>query len=140
VLPLGLRMYYEDHWIRMGMDRLDSDLKLTVLRLLVRLRVPVSVPTLADIAVASTREVRAVVDVWSQFLQATPPDARADHPGHADEERYRLYHLNFTEFLRSRPAIQGGLAHANELIADHFTRRLSSCVRNRPPASATAAR
>jgi hypothetical protein len=119
-LPVGLSMYYEDHWKRMR-QKSDHDWfewKLPVIAALTVVKEPVSIEKLVefsfvDIAANSSLRVIEVLNEFSQFLYTTFVDYEGGR-----HRRYRWYHSSFFEFVSSRGEIN--LLAARQNIADRL--------------------
>jgi hypothetical protein len=107
-LPQGLKSYYQRHWL--AMEVLDRDLfdrlYKPVVLILAAAREPVTVGQLAEWTRLEPVNVRRVMVDWREFLNADE-----DETG---EERYRLYHASFQDFLRD----DIGLKQQHEIIAE----------------------
>lgn len=91
-LPLGLQAYYQRHWRAMRdvePERFESIYE-PVLRMLATVREPVSSKYVAEVTGLDRTRVREVVNAWVEFLNVNRE---------MDDERYRVYHLSFQEFL-----------------------------------------
>jgi len=96
-LPTGLKTYYKDKCVRMGMT--GSPLPRKMLRIIYTLSVvpfPVSRGLLSQLTEASTSSVQQVLNDWRHFLNARRVGA---------EHRYNFCYESFREFLH-----EGGIA------------------------------
>ena len=106
-LPQGLRDYYRRHWRQME----DADaavfasLYKPVICLLAAVREPVSISQIEDWTRLDGADIRNVLATWRPFLNMLE-----DVSG---EERFRLYHVSFQDFLRE----DVGLTQQHEAIA-----------------------
>jgi hypothetical protein len=119
-LPLGLKGYYWDHWLRMGMQaRPLPKLKIHIVYILSEVRQPVSTQMVFDILVHNKFEVdlldvQDVLREWRQFLDEQP---------YPDGKRWSVYHASFRDFLNREDIIQAAavtIQGINALIADYL--------------------
>ncbi len=95
--PPGLEAYYQQHlqtMIPLNSPRLETELKLSVLKALVQLSSPVSAEAIAHSIDADEYDVEEVLENWVEFLTIQQPDR---------EIRYSLYHNSFRHFLSKQP-------------------------------------
>ncbi|MGD8456996.1 MAG: helix-turn-helix domain-containing protein [Anaerolineales bacterium] len=114
-LPVGLKAYYADHWVRMGMQAKPLPrTKLKIIYILSEVRQPVSSALIADFASEDVIIVQEALDEWRQFLHE-----------HAVERqtRYSLYHTSFRDFLHKKEIIQAAgvsIKDINTMLADNL--------------------
>jgi len=87
-LPRGLKSYYQRHWREMKAadpDRFTAYQR-PVLCFLAISREPVTVAQLAQWTHLERGEITGVIHEWREFLNP-------------DDDRYRIYHRSFAEFL-----------------------------------------
>ncbi|HME09320.1 MAG TPA: hypothetical protein VKG25_19835 [Bryobacteraceae bacterium] len=127
-LPTGLKNYYESHWQRM--KGADEDAwfryKLPVVMALTVVKEPVSIDMLSDFSHIEDRSrILAVISDWAQFLYL---EKVSNGQGTVIENRYRVYHASFHDFIAAKEAVQEEkvsiqAAHkkiAERLLADAF--------------------
>jgi hypothetical protein len=113
-IPQGLNNYYQQHWLRMRSRDEESwfACRLPVIMALTVVRQPVPLDLVAECAgVADHRRVHRVLDDWLPFLHAE----RVREDGQ-EEIRYRLYHLSFLEFLKSKDEVEVSFKAAHERV------------------------
>ena len=119
-LPVGLKNYYKDHWVQMGMssDPLPK-LKIRIVYILSEVRQPVSMETVYEILVynkfqVDPIDVQGVLTEWRQFLEEqSAPEGK----------RWSVYHASFRDFLNREDIIQAAgvtIKGINRLIADYL--------------------
>jgi len=118
-LPLGLKNYYEDHWVRMGMTiKPLPKAKLKLLYILSEVRRPISGQLLAFLAAEDRLTVSSVIEEWGPFLHTYM---------HEGEVRYAIYHESFREFLRRKDII-GAAGMTLKQIHSDIANRLKSAL------------
>jgi hypothetical protein len=119
-LPTGLTGYYEDHWLRMGMQAKPLPrVKIRIVYVLSEVRQPVSRKLISEFTTNEEMRVdeltvQEALDEWSQFLheQLSP-----------DGTRYSIYHSSFRDFLHRKDIVQAAgvtIKDINALIADNL--------------------
>ena len=119
-LPTGLTGYYEDHWLRMGMQAKPLPrVKIRIVYVMCEVRQPVSRQLISEFAtneemLVDELTVQEVLDEWSQFLheQLLP-----------DGKRYSIYHSSFRDFLHRKDIVKAAgvtIKDINALIADNL--------------------
>ena len=97
-LPDGLSGYYEKHWNRMGMnDDVNQEDKLSILRILVDIRQPISISLIAKWSNKLKKIARKIINQWGEFLQISKV---------ANEQYCFIYHTSFRDFLFQKDDIQ----------------------------------
>jgi hypothetical protein len=123
-LPTGLKAYYGDHWLRMGMQvKPLPRVKICIVYVLCEVRQPVSRTLISEFATNEEMRVdelivQEVLDEWSQFLheQFSP-----------DGALYSIYHSSFRDFLYRKDIVQAAevtIKDINALIADNLWTQL----------------
>jgi hypothetical protein len=132
-LPSGLKGYYEDHWLRMGMQAkpLPRE-KIRIIYVMCEARQPVPRKLISQFATneempVDELTVQEVLDEWSQFLrEQLGPDSIL----------YSIYHTSFRDFLHRKDIVQAAgvtIQGINALIADYLWDQLFG-KEERPPA------
>lgn len=119
-LPAGLKGYYEDHWLRMGMTAKPLPrVKIRIIYVMCEVRQPVSRKLISEFSTDEILQideltVQEVLDEWRQFLNEQPT---------ADETRYSIYHSSFREFLHRKDIVRAAgvsIKEVNALIANNL--------------------
>jgi hypothetical protein len=119
-LPTGLTGYYEDHWLRMGMQAKPLPrVKIRIVYVMCEVRQPVSRKLISEFATNEEMRVdeltvQEVLDEWSQFLHEQLS---------TDGTRYSIYHSSFRDFLHRKDIVQAArvtIKDINALIADNL--------------------
>ena len=110
-LPHGLLAYYELHWqhMRTKDKQVFSRSHLNVLCTLAVSYVPVTINWIANKTDLDSEEVHETLCQWLEFLHIEPVDSKK-----GKEERYRIYHQAFFEFLVQKV---GHMARYHEMVA-----------------------
>ncbi|MGB3514585.1 MAG: NACHT domain protein [Microcoleaceae cyanobacterium] len=95
-LPDGLQDYYQQHWVRMGMEDKPQEDKVIVLFILVEIGTPIPCEMIADIAKQDEFEVQQVLDRWVEYLRKQEIDG---------DICYSTYHASFLDFLKDQPSL-----------------------------------
>lgn len=123
-LPTGLTGYYQDHWLRMGMQANPLPrVKIRIVYVMCEVRQPVSRKLISEFTTSKELQVdeltvQEVLDEWSQFLHEQLM---------ADGTRYSIYHSSFRDFLHRKDIVQAAgvtIKEINALIADNLWSRL----------------
>ncbi|MGB0385588.1 MAG: CHAT domain-containing protein [Ardenticatenaceae bacterium] len=118
-LPTGLMGYYEDHWLRMGMNNMPLPrTKIKIIYLLAEVREPVSQSLIAEFAEVNQLTTQEVLNEWYPFLQEQRVEMQT---------RYSLYHSSFRDFLHRQDIIQAAdvsIQGINALIANNLWGKL----------------
>lgn len=96
-LPNGLQDYYQQHWIRMGMDEKPQEDKVIVLFILVESKTPPTCALIAEIAKQDESDVEDVLNKWVEYLKKQKIDG---------EVCYSIYHASFLDFLKGKRKLQ----------------------------------
>jgi NACHT domain len=116
-LPNGLKDYYQQHWVRMGMDEKPQEVKVFVLFILVEIGTPIPCDMVADIAKQDGYEVQFVLDEWVEYLKQQQIDG---------ETCYGFYHASFLDFLKSKRLLDAKrklFADVNQSIVDYWEKK-----------------
>lgn len=92
-LPEGLEGYYQQHWVRMGMETAPGEFMTIVLFILVESGTPIPSEMVAGIAEADEYEVQKVLDRWVEYLSDREIEG---------ELCYSIYHTSFLDFLKKK--------------------------------------
>ena len=92
-LPDGLQEYYQNHWVRMGMETKPGQLMEIVLYILLEIGTPIPCEMIAGIAGVDECEVSQVLDEWVEYLKKQNVDR---------EICYTIYHASFLDFLKAK--------------------------------------
>lgn len=93
-LPDGLRQYYQNHWVRMGMDAKPGQLMEIVLYILLEIGTPIPCEMIAGIAGVDECDVAQVLeDEWVEYLKKQNVDGKIC---------YSIYHASFLDFLKAQ--------------------------------------
>ncbi|MGN9758110.1 ATP-binding protein [Streptomyces sp. SD31] len=120
-LPAGLRAYYDAHWRQMKAEGGEEwfTFRQPVIVYLAAAKKPVSARQLATMSRIPFPRVADTLRLWREFIQI---ETVAGMP------RYRIYHMSFQDFLRSKEEVQEevremDLKQAHSRIADHLMAR-----------------
>ena len=118
-LPDGLQDYYQQHWVRMGMEgesQTDKN-KVIVLFILVEIGTPIPCEMIADIAKQDEYKVQNVLDEWVEYLREQEID---------QDICYSTYHASFLDFLKKQPSLNPKkrklLQQVNQNIVEYWER------------------
>jgi lambda repressor-like predicted transcriptional regulator len=93
-LPDGLQEYYQNHWVRMGMDAKPGQLMEIVLYILLEIGTPIPCEMIAGIAGVDECDVAKVLENdWIEYLKKQNVEG---------EICYRIYHASFLDFLKAK--------------------------------------
>jgi hypothetical protein len=93
-LPDGLRQYYQNHWVRMGMDAKPGQLMEIVLYILLEIGTPIPCEMIAGIAEVDECDVKKVLEnEWVEYLKKQNVEG---------EICYTIYHASFLDFLKAK--------------------------------------
>ena len=93
-LPDGLQEYYQNHWVRMGMEAKPGQLMEIVLYILLEIGTPIPCEMIAGIAEVDECEVEQVLeDDWIEYLKKQNVDG---------DICYGIYHASFLDFLKAK--------------------------------------
>jgi hypothetical protein len=117
-LPKGLESYYQEHWVRMGMEKDDKPQveKVIVLFILVEFGSPISCEKIAEIAEQDESDVQHVLNDWVEYL--TDKEIEGD-------TCYSFYHASFLDFLKKKKELKSTrklFTEVNQRIVDFHKR------------------
>jgi DNA-binding Xre family transcriptional regulator len=93
-LPDGLQEYYQNHWVRMGMEAKPGQLMEIVLYILLEIATPIPCEMIAGIAEVDEYDVAQVLEnQWVEYLKKQNVDG---------EICYTIYHASFLDFLKGK--------------------------------------
>jgi len=92
-LPDGLQEYYQNHWVRMGLEAKPGQLMEIVLYILLEIGTPIDCEMIAGIAKKDECDIEAVLDEWVEYLKKQKVDG---------EICYGIYHASFLDFLKGK--------------------------------------
>lgn len=93
-LPDGLQEYYQNHWVRMGMDAKPGQLMEIVLYILLEIGTQIPCEMIAGIAEVDECEAEQVLeDDWIEYLKKQNVDG---------DICYSIYHASFLDFLKAK--------------------------------------
>jgi hypothetical protein len=92
-LPYGLQNYYQNHWVRMGMEAKPGQLMENVLYILLEIGTPIPCEMIAGIAKVDECDVGKVLDEWVEYLKKQDVDGKIC---------YTIYHASFLDFLKGK--------------------------------------
>lgn len=96
-LPQGLQDYYQQHWMRMDMDKPPQELMVIILFILVRLTTSPTLKMIAEIAEVEEHQVEKVLDKWVEYLRKREIEGQMC---------YSIYHTSFLDFLKAQRDLQ----------------------------------
>ncbi len=117
-LPQGLLDYYQNHWVRMGMETAPKEKMVIILFILKEIGTPIPCEMIADIANMEEYEVEKTLDEWVEYLKQQKIDG---------DVCYSIYHASFLDFLEGKKELKGTrklFKDVNQRIVDYFKRRL----------------
>ncbi len=92
-LPDGLQDYYQQHWVRMGMEDKPQKDKVIVLFILVESQTLPSLEIISEWAQQDESDVEDVLKEWVEFLSKQEVEG---------EVCYSIYHASFLDFLKGK--------------------------------------
>lgn len=113
-LPDGLKEYYQNHWVRMGMDAAPQKLMVMILFILVEISTGIPCEMLAEIAEQDESEVQSVLNKWVEYLKKH---------NIKQEICYSIYHTSFLDFLKDKIELRANrklFQEINNRIADYL--------------------
>jgi hypothetical protein len=117
-LPDGLRQYYQNHWVRMGMDDKPRQLREIVLYILLEIGTPIPCEMIAGIAGVDECDVAQVLeDEWVEYLKKQNVEG---------EICYTIYHASFLDFLKDKREMDSKrkiFQEVNQQIVDYLKRK-----------------
>jgi hypothetical protein len=114
-LPAGLQEYYQNHWVRMGMEAKPGQLMENVLYILLEIGTPIPCEMIAGIAKVDECDVGKVLeDKWVEYLKKQNVDG---------EICYTIYHASFLDFLKGKREMDSKrkiFKEVNQRIAEYL--------------------
>jgi hypothetical protein len=113
-LPYGLENYYQNHWVRMGMEAKPGQLMEIVLYILLEIGTPIPCEMIAGIAKVDECDVGKVLDKWVEYLKKQNLDG---------EICYTIYHASFLDFLKGKREMDSKrkiFKEVNQRIAEYL--------------------
>ena len=118
-LPDGLQEYYQNHWVRMGLEAKPEQLMEIVLYILLEIGTPIDCEMIAGIAKEDKCDVKAVLDEWVEYLKQPNVDG---------ESCYSIYHASFLDFLKAKRKMDSKrklFQDVNQRIFEYFEREMA---------------
>jgi len=118
-LPDGLQEYYQNHWVRMGMEAKPGQLREIVLYILLEIGTPVPCEMIAGIAGVDKCDAARVLDEWVEYLKKQKVEG---------EICYTIYHASFLDFLKSKREMDSKrklFQEVNQRIFEYFEREMA---------------
>ncbi|EGK87114.1 XRE family transcriptional regulator [Microcoleus vaginatus PCC 9802] len=118
-LPDGLQEYYQNHWVRMGLEDKPGQLMEIVLYILLEIGTPIDCEMIAGIAKEDKCDVEAVLDEWVEYLKQPNVDG---------EICYSIYHASFLDFLKAKRKMDSKrklFQDVNQRIFEYFEREMA---------------
>ena len=114
-LPDGLQEYYQNHWVRMGIDAKPGQLMEIVLYILLEIATPIPCDMIAGIAKVDQCDVGKVLeDDWVEYLKKQNVEG---------EICYTIYHASFLDFLKAKREMDSNrriFLEVNQRIAEYL--------------------
>jgi hypothetical protein len=118
-LPYGLENYYQNHWVRMGMEAKPGQLMEIVLYILLEIGTPIPCEMIAGIAKVDECDVGKVLDKWVEYLKKQNLDG---------EICYTIYHGSFLDFLKTKREMDSNrrnFREVNQRIAEYLEKGMA---------------
>ncbi|WP_445251142.1 AAA family ATPase [Microcoleus sp. D3_18a_C4] len=119
-LPDGLQEYYQNHWVRMGMDAKPGQLMEIVLYILLEIGTPIPCEMIAGIAEVDECDVKQVLeDEWVEYLKKQNVEG---------EICYTIYHASFLDFLKAKREMDSKrkiFKEVNQRIAEYLEEEMA---------------
>src|SRR4028118_1724293 len=118
-LPDGLQEYYQNHWVRMGLEAKPGQLMEIVLYILLEIGTPIPCEMIAGIAKEDECDVEAVLDEWVEYLKKQNVDG---------EFCYGIYHASFLDFLKAKREMDSKrklFREVNQRITEYLEKRMA---------------
>ncbi|MEG4807325.1 NACHT domain-containing protein [Microcoleus sp. F8-D1] len=119
-LPDGLQEYYQNHWVRMGIDAKPGQLMEIVLYILLEIATPIPCDMIAGIAKVDQCDVGKVLeDEWVEYLKKQNVDG---------EICYTIYHASFLDFLKAKREMDSNrriFLEVNQRIAEYLDKGMA---------------
>ncbi|AKG20701.1 AAA family ATPase [Calothrix sp. 336/3] len=120
-LPKGLEDYYQQHWVRMGMEKQPKEIQVIILYIIVEWNTPpISLRDIVEISGKDEYEVEEVLEEWREYLKVQSLGDMGK-----EEKFYRVYHASFLDFLKAQRKLDGKrklFEEVNGRIADYVYR------------------
>jgi hypothetical protein len=98
-LPDGLQDYYQQHWVRMGMEKQPQEIQVIILYIIVEWNTPpISLSDIAAISDKDEYEVQEILEKWCEYLKVQI----LDDEDNKKDKYYRVYHASFLDFLKEQ--------------------------------------
>lgn len=114
-LPDGLQEYYQNHWVRMGLEAKPGQLMETVLYILLEIGTPIPCEMIAGIAEMDECDVEKILeDEWVEYLKKQNVDG---------DICYGIYHASFLDFLKAKREMDSKrklFKEVNQQIAEYL--------------------
>jgi hypothetical protein len=117
-LPDGLLDYYQNHWVRMGMETAPKEMMVIILFILKEIGTPIPCQMIADIADTEEYEVQKTLDAWVEYLKRQKIDG---------DVCYSIYHASFLDFLEGKKELKGTrrlFKEVNQRIVEYWEREM----------------
>ena len=119
-LPDGLQEYYQNHWLRMGMDAKPGQLMEIVLYILLEIGTPIPCEMIAGIAEVDECDVAKVLeDDGIEYLKKQNVSG---------EICYSIYHASFLDFLKAKREMDAKrkiFKEVNQRIAEYLEKEMA---------------
>jgi len=120
-LPDGLQQYYQNHWVRMGMEDKPGQLMEIVLYILLEIATPIPCEMIAGIAEVDECDVEQVLEKnkWVEYLKKQNVDG---------EICYTLYHASFLDFLKAKREMDSKrklFGEVHQRITEYLEKRMA---------------
>jgi len=118
-LPDGLQEYYQNHWVRMGLEAKPGQLMEIVLYILLEMGTPIDCEMIAGIAKEDECDVEAVLEEWVEYLKKQNVDG---------EICYGIYHASFFDFLKAKREMDSKrklFREVNQRITEYLEKRMA---------------
>ncbi|MEG4970817.1 ATP-binding protein [Microcoleus sp. B6-A1] len=119
-LPDGLQDYYQNHWVRMGMEAKAGQLMENVLYILLEIGTPIPCEMIAGIAEVDECEVAQILeDEWVEYLKKQNVEK---------EICYTIYHASFLDFLKTKREMDSNrriFREVNQRIAEYLEKGMA---------------
>ena len=119
-LPEGLQQYYQNQWVRMGMEANPGQLMEIVLYILLEIGTPIPCEMIAGIAEVDECEVAQVLeDKWVEYLKKQNVKEKIC---------YSIYHASFIDFLKDKREMDVKrklFQDVNQRIFEYFEREMA---------------
>lgn len=117
-LPQGLLDYYQNHWVRMGMETAPKEKMVIILFILKEIGTPIPCQMIADIADMEEYEVQKTLDEWVEYLKQQKIDG---------DVCYSIYHASFLDFMEKKKELDKNrklFKDVNQRIAEYWEREM----------------